>query len=142
MKAINQMVDSDQPTIIADEASYLAWAESEPFIFVSYARGDRDFVYPEIERLKAEGYRIWYDKDEIQLGRSWSREIDEAIAACTCFLVFVTQPDVRLYVASILKLTRMGRRIESARAYQIVQPVTENCEWNRGSGSGPVIISG
>lgn len=63
----------------------------EPFIFVSYTREDCYFVYPEIERLKAEGYCVWYDKQRIRPGHSWSNEIDEALESCGCFLVFITK---------------------------------------------------
>jgi hypothetical protein len=74
----------------ANEISFLDWTEGEPFIFVSYARENCNFVYPEIERLKAEGYRIWYDKEQIRPSHLWTNEINEAIEACSCFLVFVT----------------------------------------------------
>lgn len=69
----------------------MAWRTGEPFIFVSYAREDCYFVYPEIERLIVEGYYIWCDKKQIRPGRSWSNEINEALESCSCFLVFITK---------------------------------------------------
>jgi hypothetical protein len=76
--------------VTANQTSFMGWRTGEPFIFVSYAREDCYFVYPEIERLKAEGYSIWYDKKQIRPGRSWSNEINEALKSCCCFLVFIT----------------------------------------------------
>jgi hypothetical protein len=63
----------------------------DPFVFVSYSSKDGDFVHPEIRRLEREGYRIWYDKGELQPGRFWNDEIRRAIKACACFMVFITQ---------------------------------------------------
>lgn len=65
-----------------------------PFIFVSYKREDSDFVYPEIERLEKQGYKIWYDKGEIEPGLFWDSVIREAIEACACFIVFITQDSI------------------------------------------------
>lgn len=74
----------------ANEISFQDWSDKQPFIFVSYARDNCNFVYPEIERLKEEGYRIWYDKEQIRPSHLWSNEINEAIETCSCFLVFIT----------------------------------------------------
>jgi len=68
---------------LANEISFPDWTDSEPFIFVSYARENCNFVYPEIDRLKAEGYKIWYDKEQIRPSHLWSNEINEAIEACS-----------------------------------------------------------
>jgi hypothetical protein len=65
-----------------------------PFIFVSYKREDSDFVYAEIERLEKRGYKIWYDKGEIEPGLFWDSVIREAIEACACFIVFITQDSI------------------------------------------------
>jgi hypothetical protein len=76
---------------IPDEDSFMGWTKGDPFIFVSYARENSNFVYPEIERLKAEGYKIWYDKEQIRPSHLWSNEINEALEACSCFLVFIAK---------------------------------------------------
>ena len=36
-----------------------AYKGEEPYIFISYAHKDSDFVFPEIERLTADGFKIW-----------------------------------------------------------------------------------
>lgn len=66
----------------------------DPFIFVSYSSKDAAFVHAEIERLEKQGYRVWYDQGELQLARLWAKEIREAITACSCFIVFITEDSV------------------------------------------------
>jgi hypothetical protein len=82
-----------------------------PFIFISYARADRDFVYGEIKRLESEGYCLWYDLRDIPAGHSWLQEIYRAIEKCSCFLVFATQfsidsPNVQDEMAHSLELRK------------------------------------
>jgi hypothetical protein len=67
----------------------------DPFIFVSYARTDIDFVLPEIERLEKEGHKIWYDKGKIEPGLFWDNVIRKAVEACACFVVFVTHDSIK-----------------------------------------------
>jgi len=62
-----------------------------PYIFVSYSNKDASFVHLEIKRLERQGYKIWFDKGELQPARVWAEEIRQAIAACTCFMVFITE---------------------------------------------------
>jgi TIR domain len=73
-----------------EEAPLQAYTGGEPSVFVSYARKDSNLVYPEIKWLQRAGYRVWYDRADILLGRDWFKEIDEAIGACACFVVFMT----------------------------------------------------
>jgi hypothetical protein len=65
-----------------------------PFIFVSYSNKDASFVHVEIKRLERQGYKVWYDKGELQPARFWAEEIRQAIAGCTCFMVFITEDSV------------------------------------------------
>lgn len=73
-------------------------ANSEPFVFASYAHSDKQQVYPIIQRLYKEGINIWYDKG-IPLSSEWRKEITDALKHCSKFLVFlsntsVTRPNV------------------------------------------------
>lgn len=63
----------------------------EPYVFVSYAHKDKNYVYPEIFRLHALGFRIWYDMG-IEPGKEFWKEIAEAIKKCSIFVVFLS-PD-------------------------------------------------
>jgi hypothetical protein len=62
-----------------------------PFIFVSYSRRDSYFVHPEIERLERRGYKVWYDKGQLQPGLLWDEQIRRAVRASNCFVVFVSE---------------------------------------------------
>lgn len=62
-----------------------------PFIFVSYSSKDSHFVHPEVARFERQDYRVWYDKGDLQPALIWDEEIDRAIRACACFIVFVTE---------------------------------------------------
>jgi sigma-B regulation protein RsbU (phosphoserine phosphatase) len=61
----------------------------EPFLFASYAHADAETVYPELTRLDAAGFRIWYDEG-IKPTEEWIREIADAIAASALVLVFLS----------------------------------------------------
>lgn len=65
-----------------------------PYIFVSYANKDFDFVHREIKRLKSEGFPLWYDQEQLQPAHFWADEIREAITSCACFMVFITEDSV------------------------------------------------
>ena len=39
-----------------------AYQGDEPYVFVSYAHDDAPVVYPEISRLRDQGFNIWYDE--------------------------------------------------------------------------------
>lgn len=66
-----------------------AYKGEEAYIFISYAHKDSDFVFPEIERLAADGFKIWYDEG-IEPSEEWPEEIGKAIVNCGVFLIFVS----------------------------------------------------
>ncbi len=66
-----------------------AYKGTDPFIFVSYAHKDRDHVFPLIQDLYEQGYRIWYDEG-IDPGNEWPDEIAHALESASQFLVFVS----------------------------------------------------
>ena len=62
---------------------------NEPFLFVSYARKDREDVNPIIARLNKSGYRVWYDNG-IVAGQNFATVIADKIEKCTVFLAMLT----------------------------------------------------
>jgi hypothetical protein len=52
------------------ERPFRAYKGEDPYIFVSYAHADAALVYPELVRLKAHGFNIWYDEG-IEPGQTW-----------------------------------------------------------------------
>ncbi len=68
---------------------YPAYRGDEPYIFISYARLDKDKVYAEIKRFNEAGFHVWYDEG-ITPGNEWSDAIAEALAKCAVFVVLLT----------------------------------------------------
>jgi len=62
---------------------------SEPFIFVSYSRTDRDLVNPEIRWLQDHGINVWYDEG-ISGASRWRDAIAGKIADCSLFVLYVS----------------------------------------------------
>ncbi|MBO5324800.1 MAG: SEL1-like repeat protein [Lachnospiraceae bacterium] len=61
-----------------------------PFIFISYSHKDSDKVCPIIERLKKEGFNVWYD-DGIEPGSEWDENIANHISQCGYFIAFISE---------------------------------------------------
>lgn len=62
---------------------------SEPYIFISYAHRDSDRVWPIIEQLQRDGYRVWYDEG-IDPGTEWDEFIAAHVENCGYFLAFLS----------------------------------------------------
>ena len=62
----------------------------EPYIFVSYSHKNCDRVWPIIERLEKDGYRVWYD-DGISPGTEWDVNIADHITHCGYFFALITK---------------------------------------------------
>ncbi len=65
----------------------------EPYIFVSYAHKDKDWVIPTINALSQKGYRIWFDEG-IELGSEYPQYIGEHLLNAHIFLAFITENSV------------------------------------------------
>ncbi len=50
-----------------------------PRVFVSYARPDEAFVLRLVNRLLRDGIDVWLDRYRLEPGRSWARQIGEAL---------------------------------------------------------------
>ena len=70
-----------------------AYQGDEPYVFVTYAHDDAAVVYPEISRLKDQGFNIWYDEG-IGPGSSWRDEIALSLSQCSALLFFVSPRSV------------------------------------------------
>jgi len=62
----------------------------DKYIFVSYCHKDAALVYPVIEQLYQEGYRIWYD-DGIHPGSEWPEVIAEHLGNCEMCIAFLSE---------------------------------------------------
>ena len=63
---------------------------NEPYIFFSYCHSNEEDVYPIIEAMGKNGYRIWYD-DGIHPGEDWPEVIAEHLIKCSACMVAITQ---------------------------------------------------
>jgi len=59
-------------------------------IFISYSTRDRPHAMELVERLRADGYSVWIDKQGIGAATSWSKEIAEALEDCTMFMLLLS----------------------------------------------------
>ncbi len=64
--------------------------ENMPYIFISYSHLDSDLVLPIVNRLRAEGYNLWYDIG-IEAGSEWDENIARHIGKCSYFIAFVSK---------------------------------------------------
>ncbi|MCZ6869687.1 MAG: toll/interleukin-1 receptor domain-containing protein, partial [Gammaproteobacteria bacterium] len=76
------------------ERPFPAYQGDAAYIFVSYAHADAEAVYPELVRLREQGFNIWYDEG-ISPGSSWREELATAINDCALFLMFITPRSVK-----------------------------------------------
>lgn len=63
-----------------------------PRIFVSYSRHDQPFVTRLATHLKEHRFNVWVDVFEIQAGKSWARQVGEALDSSRLMLL-VLSPD-------------------------------------------------
>lgn len=66
---------------------------NEKYIFASYCHKDRDIVYPIIEHMAKDGYRIWYDEG-INPGTDWPEIIAEHLDKCSVCISFITENSI------------------------------------------------
>jgi hypothetical protein len=62
-------------------------------VFVSYSSTDRERVRPLVDRLVAEGWDVWWDRD-IGTGAAWDAEIEKALDQARCVVVVWTASSV------------------------------------------------
>ncbi|MBP5331831.1 MAG: toll/interleukin-1 receptor domain-containing protein, partial [Lachnospiraceae bacterium] len=64
------------------------------YLFVSYAHKDSEDVYPVIEALIADGYRVWYDEG-IDPGEDWAEAIGSSLSKASLLMFFATKTSVK-----------------------------------------------
>ena len=99
----------------------------EKYIFVSYCHKDKEMVFPIIEQLVKDGYRIWYDEG-IDPGTEWPEIIAQHLNECSAVLAFITENSLnshncrreisfallkkKLFISIILEPVKMSPGIE------------------------------
>ena len=59
-------------------------------VFISYSRGDGDYVAELVVRLHAEGLSVWTDQG-VRVGTQWVREIERQIIECAAFIPVMSE---------------------------------------------------
>ena len=72
---------------------FAAYQGNEPYVFVCYAHGDAETVYPEIRWLHDHGVRIWYDEG-ISPGAEFPEALGRAVAGAKALLFYVSPRSV------------------------------------------------
>lgn len=62
----------------------------EKYIFLSYCHKDKAYVFPIVEQLARDGYRIWYDEG-IDPGSEWPEIIASHLNGCEVCIAFITE---------------------------------------------------
>lgn len=60
------------------------------YIFVSYCHKDKKHIFPIIERLTRDGYRVWYDEG-IDPGSEWPEIIARHLNGCAACIAFISE---------------------------------------------------
>lgn len=87
--------------------------DTKPYIFISYAHGDTDRVFPIIKGLYEKGWRVWYDQG-IEINTNYHEVIANHIKDCEIVVLFVTHTSVvREYVmdVEIAYALELGKKI-------------------------------
>ena len=81
---------SDQP-LHHDEIPepFESYTGEDPYIFVSYARLDKSFVYKTLQVLHDAKVNVWYDEG-IPPSTEWVEEIAQAIKKSSLFVLFMS----------------------------------------------------
>jgi len=89
-------------------------------VFVSYPHEDMPIVSSIVERMKEEGFDVWFDSAKLESGDSYNARISEAIAKCKIFIPILS-PQVksdlidghsdRYYIATEWALAQQRARI-------------------------------
>jgi len=64
-------------------------------IFVSYSYDDKSFVVWLVERLAQEDLSVWYDMDEINVGDSLNKKIEEGIKSSSFIIIVLSKSGVK-----------------------------------------------
>jgi CRP-like cAMP-binding protein len=87
-----ERVLSQQDRLLAELASYRRKAQTKQRYFVSYARGDTDFVLKMTTDLEKHGIELWMDIYNLDPGESWSKQVNKGLDGCAAMLLVMT-PD-------------------------------------------------
>lgn len=60
------------------------------YIYISYSRRNADFAQRLVSDLETRGYTTWVDKDDLQQGDQWAKQIEAAIQGAEVFITLIS----------------------------------------------------
>jgi hypothetical protein len=59
-------------------------------IFISYSHKDQDAARDITDQLKAKGYDVWFDREDVPVGASWRAEVTSAINEASAIIMLIS----------------------------------------------------
>jgi tetratricopeptide (TPR) repeat protein len=83
------------------------------FVFISYHRGDSDYVARLVDHLRGAGLEVWRDTERIRYGDRWEQVTRDEVARCAALVVVMSPAaEASLHVGNELSLAReLGKPI-------------------------------
>lgn len=72
------------------QTKFDAYIGDEPYLFVSYSHRDTEAVYPILDTLYDNKYRLWYD-ESCETGNDFRDELKNQIEGCSGVVLFVSE---------------------------------------------------
>lgn len=79
---------TDTP-IIQESHIPVSYRGEEDYFFISYSHKNNELVFPFIQKMQSDGYRVWFDEG-IRIGSTWTKNIADHIDCCMCFIALVS----------------------------------------------------
>jgi formylglycine-generating enzyme required for sulfatase activity len=84
---------------------------SESYVFISYARENKQIARRIVEDLKEQGYRVWIDLLGLEPSDDWESELRRAIEGSMCLLLLASSDSRRSpYVRDEIAIAQMNHR--------------------------------
>lgn len=97
----------------------------EDYIFISYSHEDKERVFPILEMLNNEGFRIWYDGG-IEWGSEWPASIEDHLIKAAVYMFFYSKAFIlSKYCKQELSL---AAKYDKKTLPVILEEVKEKCE--------------
>jgi hypothetical protein len=109
---------------------------TDPEIYVSYARHDRERVMAIASGLRSHDVSLWIDQHRITGGANWAREIVRAIRSCKVLLLMCSDAAMRsravgqeIQLAWKYQLSYLPLLLERTSFPEQVEFFLEGCQW-------------
>jgi len=117
---------------VSDSIGVSDSASSKP-IFLSYAREDKSAVEEITNKLSRDGFKVWFDKEDLLPGDNWKAKIGEAIENAQYILVFLSPRSIAKtgYFQKEIKYILEQRDLRPSGQRFIIPILLESCETPR-----------